>query len=229
MEQGIVFPQQTWNLVRASTDIVTTHEHKPHDTQILPIAVIWSLRTTASTSGKSSCWSPVPLQQGAVGLLDKRCFRKCIDTRKTSRVYFILFHFLEIVSEGSKWQHVGGEEYAPETARAHRVLVTPLLFRGEAISAGLSTCLLTQLPSTRLEQKTNTTSAPTKSTSICAPSRKPTEPNICLRLKPITAEDTPTRPGSVGDMQMHAGAWVPVMSGRLLPMWCSSEHSCNHL
>lgn len=85
--------------------------------------------------------------------------------------------------------------------------MTPVVFGEQAISAGLSACFLTQLPLTRLEQKTNTTSTPTKSTSICAPSLQLTEPNVYLRLEPNTAEDAPTRAGSAGDMQMHSGAW----------------------
>lgn len=86
--------------------------------------------------------------------------------------------------------------------------MTPVVFGTQVISAGLSAFFLTQLPLTRLEQKINTTSAPAKSTFMCAPSLQLSEPNVYLRLEPMTAQDTPTRAGSVGDMQMHAG--VPV-------------------
>lgn len=149
----------------------------------------------------------MPLQPGAVGLLDERCFRKCIATGKTSRVSLILFLFLEMASEvkqaiGSMWQ----ERNTLQKLLECRVLVTPVVFRAQAISARLSTHFLTQLPLTRLEQKINTTSAPAKSTSICAPSLQLTEPNVYLRLEPITTEDTSTRAGSAGDMQMRAGA-----------------------
>lgn len=149
----------------------------------------------------------MPLQPGAIGFLDKRCFRKCVTTGKTSRVFLILFIFLEIVSEvkqviGNVWH----ERNMLQRLLECRVLVTPVVFGTQAISAGLSTHFLTQLPLTRLEQKINTTSNPAKSTSICAPSLQPTEPNVYLRLEPITAEDTATRAGSVQDMQMHAGA-----------------------
>lgn len=108
-------------------------------------------------------------------------------------------------SKASTWQHVTGEEYAPETAGVHTVLLTPVVFGTQIISPALSAFLLTQLPLTRLEQKINTTSAPAKSTFMCAPSLQLSEPNVYLRLQLITAEDMPTRAGSEGDMQMHAG------------------------
>lgn len=49
-------------------------------------------------------------------------------------------------SKASTWQHVTGEEYAPETAGVHVVLVTPVVFGTQVISAGLSAFFPTQLP-----------------------------------------------------------------------------------
>lgn len=101
---------------------------------------------------------------------------------------------------------MGGEEHAPETAGVQSPGDTSgLQSTGHLGWVVCSLCNTAAFNQAGAKDKHHFN--PCKEyLHMCAPSRQLTEPNVYLRLEPITAEDTPTRAGSAGDMQMHAGA-----------------------